>query len=73
MKKTIYICDMCMKETGDLKGIYIPYKISFFSDCGDVSHAFELCRECRKKVVEASRKLYTPNMIRMVEDFGNKE
>ena len=73
MKKTIYICDMCMKEAPDLKSMYIPYKMSFFSDCASVCHGFELCMECRKKVVEASRKFYTPNMIKMVEDFGNQE
>jgi len=59
MKKTIFICDRCGKETPTLCDTYIPYKTSIH---GIVSHGFQLCPLCTKKYIEISKEFYSELM-----------
>lgn len=65
MKKTIFICDRCGLETPTLWDTYIPYKCAIH---GIVSHGFQLCPLCAKKLIETSKSFYSKSMMKAVGD-----
>ena len=64
MKKTVFICDRCKKETPTLWDVYIPYKHSIY---GVVSRQFELCPECTRNYIKNCFSFYSEEMKKEVK------